>query len=193
MKAPLHSLVKAQLRADHFTLFGLAPAYALDEAALGAAYKSLQQTVHPDRFASANPQASDADKRAAMQSSAHVNEAYKTLREPLSRAAYLCELNGEAIKAERHTAMPPAFLMQQLHWREALAEAQTNNDEKADKKAIEALEQEVSAAQREGYVQLEQLLDAQQNFHAAATQVRALMFIDKFSRDVIYALDVLTT
>lgn len=185
MNAPLKSSQLTVLTADHYALFGLAPAYAIDEAALSAAYKSLQQTVHPDRFANA----SEADKRAAMQSSAQVNEAYKTLRDPLSRAAYLCELKGEPIKAERHTAMPPAFLMQQLHWREALADAQTASDENA----INALEQEVSAAQREGYAELARLLDAHKNFHAAATQVRALMFIDKFSRDVADALDALTT
>jgi molecular chaperone HscB len=180
MKAPLTTLT-----ANHFVLFGFEPSYALDETALSTAYKSLQQTVHPDRFANA----SDADKRAAMQSSAQVNEAYKTLRDPLSRAAYLCELKGEPIKAERHTAMPPAFLMQQLYWREALSEAQDASDETV----IEALQNEVMIARRDGYAELARLLDVQKDFQSAAQQVRALMFIDKFSRDVADALDALTT
>jgi molecular chaperone HscB len=184
MKAPLTTLT-----ANHFVLFGFEPSYALDEAALSTAYKSLQQTVHPDRFASSNPLASEADKRAAMQSSAQVNEAYKTLRDPLSRAAYLCELKGEPIKAERHTAMPPAFLMQQLHWREALSEAQ----EASDEAVIEALQSEVMSARRYGYAELARLLDVQKDFQSAAQQVRALMFIDKFTRDVADALDALTT
>lgn len=180
MKAPL-----TKLTANHFALFGFEPSYALDETALSAAYKSLQQTVHPDRFASS----SEADKRAAMQSSAQVNEAYKTLREPLSRAAYLCELKGEPIKAERHTAMPPAFLMQQLYWREALAQAQ----EASDEAVIETLQSEVMSARGKGYAELARLLDVQKDFQSAAQQVRALMFIDKFSRDVADALDALTT
>jgi molecular chaperone HscB len=185
MNATLTSSQLTVLTADHYALFGLAPAYAIDEAALSTAYKSLQQTVHPDRFANA----SEADKRAAMQSSAQVNEAYKTLRDALSRAAYLCELKGEPIKAERHTAMPPAFLMQQLQWREALAQAQ----EASDEAVIESLQNEVMMARRDGYAELARLLDVQKDFQSAAQQVRALMFIDKFSRDVADALDALTT
>jgi molecular chaperone HscB len=185
MNAPLSS----RLSADHFSLLGITPAYALDDAALSEAYKALQQSVHPDRFTSANPQASEAEKRAAMQSSAQVNEAYKTLRDPLTRAAYLCELHGAAIKAERHTAMPATFLTQQLQWREALADAQ----DKRDEAAIEALQTTVTQAQRDGYGVLSHLLDTQHNYAAAAEQVRALMFIDKFSRDVANALDTLTT
>jgi molecular chaperone HscB len=179
MNAP-HMLA---LKRDHYALFGLAPRYAIDDKALSATYQSLQQTVHPDRFA----QASEADKRAAMQSSAQVNEAYKTLRDPLTRAAYLCELKGAQVKAERHTAMPASFLMQQMEWREQLAQAQRQGDEAA----IEALEHEVQLARREGYAKLEAMLDDQQDFHAAAQQVRSLMFIDKFSRDVSEALDAL--
>jgi molecular chaperone HscB len=175
------------LSADHFSLLGITPAYALDDAALSAAYQALQQTVHPDRFTSANPQASDADKRAAMQSSAQVNEAYKTLRDPLTRAAYLCELKGAAVKAERHTAMPPAFLMQQLEWREALAQAQQTQDEAA----IEKLQTIVVKARRDGYAALAYCLDIQHDYAAASQQVRTLMFIDKFSRDVSDALDAL--
>ncbi len=173
----------SSLTRDHFTLFGLAPRYAIDEKMLSATYQSLQQTVHPDRFA----QASEADKRAAMQSSAQVNEAYKALRDPLARAAYLCELKGAPVKAERHTAMPPRFLMQQMQWREQLAEAQSLGDEAA----IETLEREVMLARREGFSKLSVMLDEQQDFHNAAQQVRALMFIDKFSRDVSEALHAL--
>ena len=56
-----------------------------------------------------------------------VNEAYVRLKDPLKRAAYLCELNGAPIEAESNTAMPPGFLVQQLEWREALEEAGTSD------------------------------------------------------------------
>lgn len=174
------------LTQDHFALFGLAPSYAIDEAALSASYQALQQQVHPDRFA----QGSESDKRIAMQSSAQVNEAYKTLRDPLTRAAYLCEHMGAAVKAERHVGtMPAEFLMQQMQWREALAEAEAADD----KAAIDALEQQVLEARRDGYALLAKLLDKDHNYAAAAAQVRALMFIEKFSRDVSEVLDELET
>ena len=58
-----------------------------------------------------------------MQWSVRINEAYQRLKDPLRRAAYLCELGGASIQAENNTAMPTAFLMQQMSWREALDEA----------------------------------------------------------------------
>ena len=90
---------------DHFTLFGLPPRQALDRAELDARRRDLQAQVHPDRFAHEGAAA----QRLAMQWAVRVNEAYACLKDPLSRAAYLCELRGVAIDAERNTAMPLAL------------------------------------------------------------------------------------
>ena len=60
-----------------------------------------------------------------MQWSVRINEAYQRLKDPLKRAAYLCELNAAPVNAENNTAMPTEFLMQQMDWREALDEAHT--------------------------------------------------------------------
>ena len=75
---------------NHFALFQMTPAFAIDAGALDAAYRELQGRVHPDKFASAT----DTEKRVAMQWATRANEAYQTLKNPLKRAAYLCELNG---------------------------------------------------------------------------------------------------
>ena len=77
---------------------------------LDARWKDLQREAHPDRFAAQGPAA----QRVAMQWSVRINEAYQRLRDPLKRAAYLCELHGAPIRAEDNTAMPAAFLMQQM-------------------------------------------------------------------------------
>src|SRR5690606_37929011 len=98
---------------------GLPRAFALDRATLDAQWKALQAKVHPDRFAAEGGTA----QRVAMQWAVRVNEAHQRLKDPLKRAAYLCELAGAPIRSESNTAMPADFLMQQMQWREALEDA----------------------------------------------------------------------
>ena len=95
---------------DDFTLFGLPERHALDRAEVDARWRQLQAEVHPDRFAGDGAAA----QRIAMQWAVRVNEAYQRLKDPLKRGAYLCELRGVPINAENNTAMPGAFLMQQM-------------------------------------------------------------------------------
>lgn len=166
---------------DDFTLFGLPRQHALDRAALDARWRQLQAEVHPDRFASEGAAA----QRVAMQWAVRVNEAYQRLKDPLARAAYLCELAGSPIDAERNTAMPPSFLMQQMQWREGLEEA----DGPA---AVEAIETAVAAEERRMLAQAATLLDEQRDSAAAAAQVRALMFVARFRQDIERRLDALS-
>jgi len=98
---------------DDFTLFGVTQQFAQERAALDQRWRDLQARVHPDKFAAEGAAA----QRVAMQWAVRVNEAYGRLKDPLARAAYLCELRGAPIQAENNTAMPPAFLMQQMAWR----------------------------------------------------------------------------
>src|SRR5213592_2986294 len=107
------------LASTDFELFDTAPRFTQDRAALDARWRALQAEVHPDRFAAEGAAA----QRIAMQWAVRVNEAYQRLKDPVARAAYLCEMRGVAIDAERNTAMPAAFLMQQMQWREALDDA----------------------------------------------------------------------
>ena len=164
---------------DDFTLMGLPPVHALDRADLDLRRRDLQSRVHPDRFASEGAAA----QRVAMQWAVRVNEAYQRLKDPLSRAAYLCELRGVPIDAERNTAMPAAFLMQQMEWREALDEARTAA-------AVQALDDTVAAHERDLLAALGRQLDAAQADNAAAAaQVRALMFVARFRQDIERRLD----
>lgn len=165
---------------DDFTLFGLPQRHALDRAELDARRRDLQARVHPDRFASEGAAA----QRIAMQWAVRVNEGYQRLKDPLSRAAYLCQLRGEAVDAERNTAMPAAFLVQQMEWREALEAADTIDQ-------VQALDDAVARDQRQKLAALGQHLDQQQDIAAAAAQVRALMFLARFRQDIDRRLDVL--
>lgn len=166
--------------ANDFELFGLAPRFAQDRADIDARWKALQTQVHPDRFAAEGVAA----QCAAMQWAVRVNEAHRRLRDPMARAAYLCELNGWQVDAESNTAMPAAFLMQQMAWREALEETCTSH-------GIESLRDAVAARELALHDELALLIDARCDWPGAAAQTRALMFVVRFAQDVDRRLDKL--
>lgn len=83
------------LQSNDFELFGLPPQFAQDRAAVDARWKNLQREAHPDKFSAQGAAA----QRVAMQWSVRINEAYQRLKDPLKRAAYLCELHGAAVNA----------------------------------------------------------------------------------------------
>ena len=168
------------LASTDFELFDTPPRFTQDRAALDARWRALQTEVHPDRFAAEGAAA----QRVAMQWAVRVNEAYQRLKNPIRRAAYLCELNGAPIEAENNTAMPAAFLMQQMEWREALDDARTVDD-------VDALVQQVTDHRRAELIQLEATLDAARDYAAAAQQVRALMFVERFAHDIDRRLEAL--
>jgi molecular chaperone HscB len=169
-------------RPDHFALFGLTRCFDIDAGALDAAYKRVQAQVHPDRFAAG----SAADRRVAVQWAAHANEAMRTLRSPMRRAAYLCELNGAPIDAESNTSMPPAFLMQQLEWREALDQARSA----PTPVPLSTLARQIDQARQELHTRLGEALDRDRDFVLAASLVRQLMFVDKMHEEVAAAAAV---
>ena len=156
-----------------FELFAVPASFAQDRAALDERWKELQREAHPDRFAAQGAAA----QRIAMQWSVRINEAYKRLKDPLKRAAYLCELRGAPIEAESNTAMPGEFLVEQLEWREALEEA-TSLD------AVEHIREGLARAHAAALRQVAMLLDEKGDAKAAAQQARALMFMERFGHDV---------
>jgi molecular chaperone HscB len=160
---------------NHFQLFNLPQQFAIDSGALDAAYRDVQSRVHPDKFVNAT----DAEKRVAMQWATRANEAYQTLKNPQKRAAYLCELNGVDLQTESNTAMPMAFLMQQMEWREALGEARAAKDSEQ----LDALDGALRKARKEQLGDIEAALNGG-DFHAAAQGVRALMFLEKFKEEI---------
>ena len=166
------------LQTNDFELFGLPQQFGLDRAQLDDTWKALQREAHPDRFAFEGAAA----QRVAMQWSVRINEAYQRLKDPLKRAAYLCELRGVPVQAESNTAMPPAFLMQQMQWRESLEDTDAVGP-------LEALADEVAAERKRVQQLLGKLLDGEGDAQSAVGQVRALMFIERFAAEVDAKLD----
>jgi molecular chaperone HscB len=168
------------LRSTDFELFGLPGQFAQDRAAIDARWKELQREAHPDRFAAQGPAA----QRIAMQWSVRINEAYQRLKDPLKRAAYLCELRGAPVDSQSNTAMPADFLVEQMAWREALEEARSEEE-------LDQLDGKLHRARNEVFQRIEQFLDQSGDAAAAAQQVRALMFIERFGHDVQARLEQL--
>ena len=159
---------------DYFALFQLKPQFKIDRQALESAYLTVQQKVHPDMHA----QASDSDKRVSMQLSALANSAYRTLMNPIQRGLYMCARNGVDPQLETNTAMPAQFLMQQMEWREAL-------DDVRDQPAkLDELYKEVEQTRANLLKEVEATIDQANDFELAATQLRALLFIDKFGAEL---------
>jgi molecular chaperone HscB len=161
---------------DYFELFGLTPAFAVDAGALDAAYRDLQAEAHPDRYAHAG----DAEQRRAAQWSSHINEAYRTLKSPFERARYLLGRQGIDALDPNNTRMPPEFLMRQMAWREALAEAVATSDIGA----LGRIEADTRAEATRALAAIGELIDARQDYPAAAEALRQYRFMEKFLADV---------
>ncbi len=166
------------LQSDDFELFGLKRQFAQDRAVIDARWKDLQRQAHPDKFAAQGAAA----QRVAMQWSVRINEAYQRLKDPLKRAAYVCELNGAPVNAENNTAMPAEFLMQQMGWREAMDDAATQAE-------LDAIDSEVRHTRQQLLQTCEQLMDQSHDYPGAVSQVRALMFIERFAQDLSQRFD----
>lgn len=182
MRSVCESSQAMNLDDDDFTLFGLPRRFALDRAELDARWRALQAQVHPDRFSAQGTAA----QRVAMQWAVRVNEAYQRLKEPLSRAEYLCGLRGAPIKAESNTAMPVSFLAQQMQWRESLADARNEAE-------VQSLADEVARSETRLFSDVERQLDELDDATTAAQSVRALMFMRRFREDVDRRLDAYQT
>ncbi len=166
---------------NYFELFGLEPTFNLDLAALESNYRKIQSESHPDRFVTA----SGTEKLQSMQTATLANEAYQTLKIPANRAKYILELQGINAIAETNTAMPAEFLMQQMEWREALEDANTEKNINT----LEILLTEMRVEAKKLQLSLGDLLDAKKDYNAATEVTRKLIFIDKVCADISKAIE----
>jgi molecular chaperone HscB len=159
---------------NYFDFFGLQQQFNLDLSALDQAYLAIQKEVHPDRHA----RGSDSEQRIAMQMATYANAAFQTLKNPIQRGLYICKLHGVDANLETNTAMPAAFLMKQMEWRESLEEQED------DLMALEALYEEVEGSKAETIIELTQAIDGAKNYERAAELLRGLLFVDKFEQEL---------
>jgi molecular chaperone HscB len=166
------------LQQNHFALFGLEPGFDIDLQALAARYRELQRQVHPDRFASGSEQ----ERLLSVQQATQVNEAYQTLKSPLSRARYLLALRGITLN-EHDTTMEPLFLMEQIELREALAAVRGERDPLG---ALMALGETIEAKERALVASLAAAFASGDRaaLEAARVIVRKLQFMARLNSEV---------
>jgi len=148
----------------------------VDRAALEQAYQDLQALIHPDRYAHAG----EAERRASMQMTTRVNEAYRTLKDPVQRGKYLLEVHGVDVAFETNTQMPTDFLLQQLEMREDLDGAV----QKKDFSFLEALKGKLSSQKLSLEREIGESIDARKDYDGAAGLVRKLMFLQRLDEEV---------
>lgn len=156
---------------DYFRFFGLNQQFKIDLPALEQAYLAIQKEVHPDRHV----RGSEAEQRIAMQMATFANTAFQVLKNPVQRGLYICQLHGVDAKLETNTAMPTAFLMRQMEWRESLGERAE------DLPALEELMVEVEQSKVDTLAEITQAIDGAKNYQRAAELLRGLLFIEKFA------------
>ncbi len=165
---------------NFFELFNLPQKFEVNLTELDQIYLKIQQEVHPDKHTSSG----EAQKRVAMQLSTYANTAFETLKDPIKRGFYLCELSGLELQLETNTTMPPEFLIQQMEWREELDEI------KQDVDRLEDLFQMISNEKNNLLVEVKNLIDVLRDLPKALNQLRCALFMERFLEDVSRHIDV---
>jgi molecular chaperone HscB len=152
----------------------------VDTEALERSYREIQSRVHPDRFAHAG----DAERRASLQWTTRVNEAFQVLKNPVSRAKHLLELHGVDVAFETNTAMPPEFLMQQMELREAL-------DDAKEAAKLDDLRQRLQGSRSALERDIAQTIDVKKDYAGAAGLVRKLQFLQRLDEEIDAAYEAM--
>ena len=137
--------------------------------------------MHPDRFAHAG----DAERRASLQWTTRVNEAFQILKTPVARAKHLLELHGVDVAFETNTAMPAEFLMQQMELREALEQA----TEKKNSRSLDGLRSDLRREEAALEKQIADAIDGRKDYQGAAGLVRKLMFLARLDEEIDLAYE----
>ena len=169
---------KTDLTSHYYELFDLPVSFEVDLKTLSERYRALQSSVHPDKFANA----SDAERRLSMQLATRLNEAFRTLKDPLARGRYLLSLQGVEVN-DTHTAFDSDFLLQQMSLREQLGEVRDSADPHGQ---LQHIAQDIAAREQALTAQMAELLrqsdaDALQQ---AKDLTRKLQFFRRLEEEV---------
>jgi molecular chaperone HscB len=177
--------------ADHFQVLGVGRRFAVDLAAVEQRYKDMTRVLHPDRFARADARA----RRASLARSVQLNQAWRTLKDPVRRAEYLLELAGVGVGGElgptrpgpngerQRVPVPQPLLLEMLEQREGLAEARAAGD----RARVAAMVAAVRARRQAAMDIVATALEADDH-EAAAHQLVAVRYYDRFLEEAALEL-----
>lgn len=168
---------------SYFECFHLEAVFFVDQSLLADNYQQLQIRYHPDRFVNASEQ----DKRLAIQVTSHINEAFETLSDEQMRARYLLQLQGIEFDEDKDTTHDMEFLMQQMELREAI----DNVDQHADALAVLDALADQAAVQKKQLVQMFQDAFAAQHWDDAKQAVLKLQFFKRLHNQIAIKQDAL--
>ncbi|WP_444944975.1 co-chaperone HscB [Microbulbifer sp. ZKSA006] len=160
---------------NHFEVFGLQPAFAVDRSALATRYRELQREFHPDKYASH----SEGEQLLAIKMAAQINEAHTVLRDPVQRAAYLLKLAGVDVPPEQ-TSKDTEFLMQQMLLRERLEEVREQPDPEAALDELNAETRALIASAEQRFTEAY----GEGDLGAAEDALRKLQFLAKLDKQI---------
>lgn len=168
----------ADLSSSYFALFDLPVSFDVDLNELSARFREAQRAVHPDKFANAP----EAERRLSMQLAGRVNEAYRVLKNPLSRGRYLLELKGVDLD-DADTAFDGAFLMEQMELRERLADVKNSAEPNLQ---LHGIADDVAVHSKALVAQLAKLLDEQgaEALQQAREVTRKLQFFHRLNEEI---------
>jgi len=126
---------------DYFAFLGLPRKLRVDAVALEAKFHQLSWKLHPDNFVNAGPQ----ERELALQHSSHLNDAYRALREPISRVEYLLALEGMRKEGQQRQQAPPELLEEVFELNESLDQLRVAQAGETDTTALRA---RLAAAQK---------------------------------------------
>ena len=159
---------------NFFEIFSLPVAWEVDFEQLDIKFRALQKALHPDRYATKN----DFEKRLAVQTAATINQAYQTIKNPLSRAQYLLELENLDDSQETHITSDGQFLMEQMLLREALSEVRGNENAKQSLVSLSIEAQQNAAKIQSDFANQYQQKAYNKAFDSLAKMQFAIKFID---------------
>ncbi len=168
--------------ATAFEVLGLASSPFVETMSLERRFHDLSRQVHPDRFAKASPR----ERRIAVERTTALNNAFRTLRDPASRAAYFLGLHGIRVDERASSSMSAEFLEEMLDCREALTRCRQSGDLTAARSMRDDFRRRAAALQAE----IDDALSAWETsrdralIEAAAEKLAAMRYVKRFLEEV---------
>ncbi len=128
---------------DYFAFFGLPKKLTLDLADLEQRFHSLSWKLHPDNFM----RASEDERQLSLDRSSQLNDAYRTLRDPVARVEYLLGLAGMRKEGQKKQQAPPELLEEVFELNESLDELRHARESGGTTAEMAGLREKLEAAQ----------------------------------------------